>query len=361
VAQNLDPTAMALAPDGRIFIAEKNGKILIVENGELLPDPFMIHEVDNYNERGLSGIAFDPDFENNGFLYIYYTVKGENHNRLSRITADGNNMVPGSEVVLINLDQLSGTIHNAGALAFGPDGKLYISVGDGAYGPNAQDLTSLLGKVLRINRDGSVPQDNPFYNQTSGVYRAIYSMGHRNPFSLTIQPGTGRIFSSEVGASAWEEVNEILPGKNYGWPIIEGPLNGQTPPSNYKEPVFTYSHADGCAAVAAAFYNPLQAMFPAQYIGKFFFADYCRGYIKYMDPDVPGFAQTFATNINRPLNFLVAPDGTFYYLARAGLGGGSELDNTSTDNGTLWRVFYTGSNKPFVSVNPQSLLVSQGE
>jgi glucose/arabinose dehydrogenase len=361
IAQNLDPTAMALSPDGRLFITEKNGRVLIVDNGQLLPDPFLTLEVDNYNERGLSGIAFDPDFENNHYLYLYYTVKNENHNRVSRFIADGNYVLPGSETILLNIDLLSGTIHNAGSMSFGPDGKLYISCGNGANDAASQSLNSLLGKVLRINADGTVPSDNPFYNQTTGIYRAIFVTGLRNSFSMAIQPVTGRIFATEVGSSEWEEVNEFLPGRNYGWPIIEGPINGQTPPANYKEPVFSYSHANGCAAVGAAFYNPATAMFPSNYIGKFFFADYCDGYIKYMDPDIPGVANIFAENINRPLNMLVAPDGTMYYLARAGLGGGSEEDNTATNNGTLWRIFYTGSGKPFVSVNPQSILVSQGE
>src|SRR4030095_8962594 len=258
-----------------------------------------------------------------------YTVKGENHNRISRFTANGNYVVQGSEMVLINIDQLSGTIHNAGSMSFGIDDKLYVSIGDGANGPEAQSLNSLLGKVIRINSDGTIPNDNPFFNQTTGIYLSIYARGFITSFSLAIHPGTGRIFASEVGASTWEEVNEILPGKNYGWPIIEGPLNGQTPPANYKEPVFTYSHNDGCAAVGATFYNPSTLLFPQLYQGKFFFADYCRGYIKYMDPDIPGFANPFASNINRPLNFLVAPDGTMYYLARAGLGGGSMVDNTA--------------------------------
>lgn len=361
VAQELDPTAMALAPDGRLFITEKNGKVLIVENGQLLPDPFLILNVDNYNERGLSGIAFHPDFAQNGYLYLYYTVKDENHNRVSRFTANGNYVLPGSETILLEIDQLNGTIHNAGSMAFGIDGKLYISVGDGANDLAAQQFNSLLGKVLRINDDGSIPQDNPFYNEAQGIYRAIYALGFRNSFSMAIQPGTGRIFATEVGAGTWEEVNEIHAGMNYGWPIIEGPISGQTPPANYMDPVFRYTHAFGCAAVGAAFYNPETPMFPQEYLGKFFFADYCNGNINYLNPDSPGAAIPFASNINRPLNFVVASDGTLYYLARAGLGGGSEEDNTATNNGTLWRVFYTGSGAPFVSVNPQSILVSQGE
>lgn len=361
VAQGLDPTAMALAPDGRLFLTEKYGAIRIVDNGQLLQDPFLVLDVDNYNERGLEGIAIDPDFMHNQYVYIYYTVKNQNHNRVSRFTANGNYAIPGSEVVLLNLNQLSGEIHNGGAMAFGPDGKLYISTGDGGDGGNAQSFTSLLGKILRINPDGSIPNDNPFFNQTTGDYRAIYALGVRNAFSMTIQPVTGRIFTTDVGNATWEEINEILPGQNYGWPIIEGPIHGQTPPDNYKEPVYYYNHTSGCAAVGAAFYNPAISLFPNTYKGKFFFADYCRGYIKYLDPDSPTEINNFAFNINRPLNLLVAPDGTMYYLSRAGIGGGSAQDNTASENGTLWRIFYTGSNKPFISVNPQSILVSQGE
>jgi glucose/arabinose dehydrogenase len=216
---------MALAPDGRLFVTEKIGRIRIIENGQMLTDPFLILEVDNINERGLSGIAFDPDFANNSYLYLYYTVKGENHNRVSRFTANGNYAVPGSETIIINIDQLSGTIHNGGAMVFGLDSKLYISVGDGGDGQMAQNMNSLRGKILRINSDGTIPDDNPFYNVASGINRAIYAMGVRNSFSMTVQPGTGRIYATDVGVSTWEEVNDILPGKNYGWPIIEGPIN----------------------------------------------------------------------------------------------------------------------------------------
>ncbi|MCB0585006.1 MAG: PQQ-dependent sugar dehydrogenase, partial [Phaeodactylibacter sp.] len=151
IAEGLDPTAMTVAPDGRIFITEKNGRILIVENGVLLPDPFLQIEVDNYNERGLGGIVLDPGFEQNNFLYLFYTVAGGNHNRISRFTANGNYALPDSEVILFELQPLSGTIHNGGAMHFGPDGKLYIAVGDGANAANGQDLNTTLGKILRIN------------------------------------------------------------------------------------------------------------------------------------------------------------------------------------------------------------------
>jgi glucose/arabinose dehydrogenase len=361
LAQGLDPTAMAITPDGRIFITEKNGRVLVLENGTLLPEPLAVVVVDNNNERGLSGIAIHPDFENNGYFYLYFTVKDAGHNRVSRFTSAGNHVVPGSELIMLDLSPLSGTIHNAGAMAFGPDSTLYISVGDGSSAASAQSTTSLLGKILRINDDGTIPKDNPFYSTFTDEHRAVYALGVRNSFSMAIQPGSGRIFATEVGASGWEEINEITAGMNYGWSIIEGPLAGQSPPDDYKEPTYAYNHSQGCAAVGAAFYNPQTQMFPAEFVGKFFFADYCGGYIKYLNPDTPDVVTTFATGIARPLNLLVADDGTMYYLARAGMGGGSEQDNTVSTNGSLWRVIYTGDGSPFVAVNPESQLIPVGE
>ena len=153
---------------------------------------------------------------------MYYTVPDQGHNRVSRFTANGNAAVPGSEMVLLDLDPLFGAHHNAGAMVFGDDGKLYIAVGDGTSGTTPQNLESLLGKILRINKDGSIPTDNPFYEDTYGDYRSIWATGVRNPFAMCVQPGTGRIFITDVGSTDFEELNEILKGKNYGWPIIEG-------------------------------------------------------------------------------------------------------------------------------------------
>ncbi len=364
IAQNLDPTDMVIAPDGRIFITIKSGKILIVENGVLSSSVLLTLSVDNFNERGLGHIALDPNFNTNNFYYIYYTVPNAGFNRVSRFTANGNSNLPGSEVVLLDLDLFSGSIHNAGDMVFGVDGKLYITTGDGANPANSQSLATTLGKILRINRDGSIPTDNPFFNSTSGKSRSIWALGLRNPFSLDIQPGTGKLLVSDVGQANWEEINEIQAGKNYGWPGIEGPRTTQTPPANYQDPLFVYPHGTGndkgCAIIGAAFYNPTVAQFPSQYFGKFFFADYCNGYMKYLDP-LAGTAQIFATGINRPLAMVVAPDGSLYYLARAGLGGGSEQDNTTTPNGTLWKVEYTGSGAPTISAQPESITAAVGD
>lgn len=364
IAGNLDPTDMVIAADGRLFITIKSGKILIVQDGVLQQAPFLSLEVDNSNERGLGHMVLDPEFEHNRYYYVYYTVPGQNFNRVSRFTANGNFTTPGSELILLDLDPLAGSIHNAGDMVFGLDGKLYISVGDGANAANAQSFNNLLGKILRINTDGSIPADNPFFATATGKNKAIWALGLRNPFSMDIQSGTGRIFVSEVGASAFEEINEILPGKNYGWPGIEGMRTTQPMPSNYMDPVFVYPHGSGlnagCAVVGAAFYNPSTLQFPAAFQGKFFFADFCNGYIKALNPS-NNQAEVFITGINRPLAILTAPDGSLYYLARAGLGGGSEEDNTASSNGTLWKVNFTGSGIPSVSVQPADVLVPIGE
>lgn len=126
--------------------------------------------------------------------------------------------VPGSEVVLLELNNLSATNHNGGALHFGRDGKLYAAVGENAVTSNAQTLNNLLGKILRINKDGSIPADNPFYDSTTGDNRSIWALGLRNPFTFAVHPNSGRIFINDVGQSSWEEINEGVAGANYGCP-----------------------------------------------------------------------------------------------------------------------------------------------
>src|SRR5262245_55576226 len=161
------PTAMQFAPDGRLFVCEQGGNLRVIKNGALLATQFVSLTVSSVGERGLLGVAFDPDCSVNQFVYVYYTATSPAvHTRISRFTANGDVAVSGSEVVLLDLDTLSATNHNGGALNFGPDGKLYAAVGENAVGSNAQTLNNLLGKVLRINADGSIPTDNPFYNQS---------------------------------------------------------------------------------------------------------------------------------------------------------------------------------------------------
>ena len=167
------PTAMAIAPDGRIFVAQQGGALRVVKNGALLAQPFLTVSVNSSGERGLLGVAFDPNFATNNFVYVYYTTSSAPiHNRVSRFTASAANpdvAAAGSEVQILNLPNLSSaTNHNGGAIHFGTDGRLYIAVGDNANSANAQSFTTTLGKVLRINADGSIPADNPFLSPDHG-------------------------------------------------------------------------------------------------------------------------------------------------------------------------------------------------
>ena len=315
-------TAMAFVPGGnRIFVAEQGGTLRVIKNGQLLPTPFVSLTVDGNGERGLLGVAFDPSFASNQYVYVYYTVPGSPaHNRVSRFTASGDLALSGSQQVLLDIQPLtSATNHNGGAIHFGADGKLYVAVGDNANGANAQSLGTLKGKILRINKDGSIPTDNPFYGVAAGINRAIWALGFRNPFTFAVQRGTGRILVNDVGETTYEEIDDLARGANYGWPTCEGPCSPPNP--SFRNPVKYYAHSgsptpNGCAIIGGAFYNPPTPTFPAMWVGKYFFTDLCSGWIKRVDP-ASGFALNgFGTGINNPVQIELGTDGSLYYLER---------------------------------------------
>jgi glucose/arabinose dehydrogenase len=318
VASNLSgfPTAMAFAPDGRLFVCLQDGRVRVIKNGSLLSVPFVSINVDFFGARGLLGIAFDPNFAANHYVYFYYTVPAPLHNRVSRFTVAGDIAAPGSETIILELNNLNPAISdgNGGALHFGPDGKLYIGVGEDLNGANAQTLSNLLGKMLRINADGSIPVDNPFYNTATGVNRAIWALGLRNPFTFAFQPGSSRMFINDVGGHVYEEIDDGIAGSNYGWPTTEGPTSNPA----FRGPIYYYGHGTtsttGCAVIGATFYNPSVLQFPLSYIGKYFFADFCNGWIRILDPTTHT-ASGFATGISNPVDLQVGPDGALYYLA----------------------------------------------
>jgi glucose/arabinose dehydrogenase len=311
------PTAMAFAPDGRLFVAEQGGRLRVIKNGALLPTEFLSVTTTASGERGLLGIAFDPNFASNQFVYVYYTATSPTiHNRVSRFVANGDVAVPGSETVIFELNPLSGaTNHNGGAIHFGLDGKLYIGVGENANGANAQTLSNLLGKMLRINPDGSIPSDNPFFATASGDNRAIWALGLRNPFTFAIEPTTGRLFINDVGENSQEEINDGIAGSNYGWPATEGPTSNP----NFRSPLFAYGHGTGpttgCAIAGAAFYRSATALFPPDFLGHYFFADLCSGWIRRFDP-ASGGVTDFASGFSAPVDLQVGADGGLYVLSR---------------------------------------------
>ena len=337
------PTAMEFAPDGRLFVAEQGGRLRVIKNNALLPTPFVTLTVNASGERGLLGIAFDPAFASNQFVYVYYTATTPTiHNRVSRFTANGDVAVAGSEVVLLELETLGATNHNGGAIHFGPDGKLYVAVGENAVSTNAQTLTNRLGKMLRINANGTIPADNPFPTAI-GVNRAIWAIGLRNPYTFAFQRSSGRLFINDVGELTWEEINDGIAGANYGWPVTEGNTTDQ----RFKAPTYTYDHSIGCAITGGAFYNPVTNQYPAQYAGSYFYADYCGGWIA--NRDVSGNITGFAMDIVSPVDLKVGDDGSLYYLARGG----------SSTTGIVGRVAF-GAAAPSITMQPADQSAAPG-
>ncbi len=352
VADGLNPTTFTHGPQERIYIADKSGKVWIIdEQDQLLTTPLIGIEVDDFDERGLGGISFHPRYEDFPYLYLYYTVKGANHNRLSRFLVNGDRAIPGSEEVLIDFDLVNGFIHNAGRLKFNQDEYLFITTGDGAEQWNAQDLSNLLGKILRIHPDGSIPTDNPFYQSTIGQNRAIWAYGFRNPFSMDIHQSTGEIYVGEVGLGTWEEVNEIYPGMNYGWPWIEGYQADQTAPDNYIEPRFAYHHDEGCAILGVSIFDEDITNYPEPFNQGIFYTDYCKGSIHYLD-EHDDHSHLFATGFELPVDLQFGPDGNLYVLTRKGNGIDATQDNTRVEDGALWRISFQGDGPPRIAVQP---------
>jgi glucose/arabinose dehydrogenase len=240
VADHLSfPSNMAFAPDGRLFFAEKDtGDIRVIEDGRLLPEPFAHIDVLSAAEQGLLGLALDPAFDTDPWVYIYYSDPVAHINRLARLRTDGGSV---ERQPLLDALTTENGYHNGGDIVFGRDGELYLSVGEIHESQRAQDPNDLGGKVLRLNPDGTVPSDDPF-----GAGNPAYSRGHRNSFGLCVDPSNGDLWETENGPSSDDEVNLIRPGGNYGWPDQLGP--GGAPP--FIDPVLDFPDIivpTGCA------------------------------------------------------------------------------------------------------------------
>ena len=361
------PTAMEFAPDGRLFVLEQAGNVEFVRADGSTWTALHLN-VDSQAERGLLGIAFDPAFASNHFVYLYYTNPGPGgapwatgeHNQLSRFTVDDSDPtrpIFKNEAPILDWDNLSAaTNHNGGAIHFGSDGMLYADAGDNVQtftqGGNtyrvSQTLSDLLGKQLRIDvgafnrgvatRDDTIvghliPADNPFVGTAAGINQLIYALGLRNPFTFAVEPGTGTIFINDVGENTWEEIDQSSPGANFGWSggNTDGFGHSSPPgPGVYHDPLLAYNHSGGpagggIAIVGGAFYDPSTPQFPASYAGKYFYADLSGGWIRVFDPANPGSAlnpdtsSLFASGIADTLRDVeVDQAGNLYYLTGAG-------------------------------------------
>jgi len=322
-------TAFAQAPDGRLFVAQQGGALRVVKNGALLGTPFVTLAVDSAGERGLLGVAFHPNFASNGYIYLYYTsAENGTHNRISRFTANGDVVLAGSEAKLVDLPTLSSaTNHNGGALHFGADGKLYVGVGDNANSAQSPNLANPMGKLLRFNDDGSIPSDNPHYTTQTGLARAVWARGLRNPFTFAVRPGDGRIHINDVGQNTWEEINLGAAGADYGWPATEGPTSA----GGVTAPLFSYKHSAAAPAgsgaggffvgfaIAGGSFYPAAGPFPAPWLGAYFFADYVSHFIGAIDLGNGNAAYAFGSVSGNPVDLLVAADGALLVLTQSGI------------------------------------------
>jgi putative heme-binding domain-containing protein len=308
-------TALETLADGRVFVCEQTGTLRVVEGGQLLPTPLLKLAVDSTWERGLIGVTVDPDFPREPYIYVCYVApEPYPHHCLSRFTIEGNLAVPGSEQALLRGDdqrKLGGKVpagHQGGALHFGADGKLYLGIGEQTAETPAQRLDTLQGKILRLNRDGSIPTDNPFVHETAGKYQAIWALGLRNPFTFAVRPGTGELFINDVGGK-FEEINRGLPGANYGWPAAE---HGPTTDARFRGPEYYYPQA----SIAGGDFCPADSPWPADFRGRYFFADFVHGWVKTLDPARPRDVPEFAGGLSRPVDLRFGAGGSLYVLLR---------------------------------------------
>ncbi len=317
VAENLEiPWEIAFAPDGKIFFTERPGKLRVIEEGKLNPEPVISIDVSR-GEGGLLGLALDPNFKENHYLYLHFTYSEflSTFNKVVRFTEKDSQL--SDEMVLI--DQIpGGPFHDGGRIKFGPDDKLYITTGDAGNANLAQDLNSLAGKILRINRDGSIPDDNPFTNSP------IFSYGHRNPQGLDWHPTSKILVASEHGSSAHDEINVVEAGKNYGWPLIVG---------DEKRPEFEnailHTGDETWAPSGAVFYTSDNV---PKWKGKYFIATLRGNHLRMLDLDIEknqviSSESLFSNTFGRLRDASMGPDGNLYLLTSNRDGRGSPAEN----------------------------------
>lgn len=325
------PTAFAWV-GSRIYVTEKDtGRVRVVRpNGILRSKPYVDLHVSNQSERGLLDIAVDPNHRTKPYIYLYYTTgpgalnyRGSPRNRVSRFTS-ANGVGTKEKIIFDNIPSDAGN-HNGGDIHFGFDGKLYIAVGDGGVFHNAaQNPNSLHGKILRINSDGTIPNDNPFYNTNTGRKRAVFAYGFRNPWRFTLRPSNQTYVVADVGQNDWEEVDVLQAGDNFGWNNYEGPCPANNPGYNPDmtnfgsaiPPIHYYNHSgggeNGDSIMGGTFSN--ESNYASQYADAYFYGDYEAGWVHVltMDSNNTVTNQLGFDKLSCPVSFGTGPDGNVY-------------------------------------------------
>jgi glucose/arabinose dehydrogenase len=360
------PTSIKFLPDGRMLVVELQGTIKVLPPPYTQPDTTLFLQLTNVGsagvQQGVYDIVLDPDFVNNHFYYVFYTAASPNRDRLSRLTANASltGTVAGSELILYQDPQNANPEHHGGAVNFGNDGKIYFTTGEHFNAGESQLLSSPRGKIHRINKDGTVPTDNPFYDGTGPNWDSIWALGLRNPYRAYYDAPTSRLIIGDVGGNdysvAKEEVNLGVVGANYGWPNSEGPCSAPC-----TSPIYFYPHNGRDACVTGGFvYHGTQ--FPSSYQGSYFFADYTQNWIRRLTFDANG-------NVNGVFNFEPAdgtvdgPYGDIVYLTEGPDGALYYVDLGYSDIGGTFgvskirRIRYVQSNQApiaIASANPTS-------
>jgi glucose/arabinose dehydrogenase len=330
VASGLDqPTDFRFLPDGRILIVEKAGAVKIVRNADPVSTPVTIGVIAVAADRELGAVELDPDFAENGHIYVAYATK-DYHDRLSRFTIVDDTLDLSSELVLLD-EAGSGPMHHGNTVLFGSDGKLYWAFGDNGLNSNGQNLSTVYGKILRLNPDGTIPEDNPFYN-TPDARKEIYAYGLRNPFRMTFAPN-GSLLVGDVGDRTWEELNNVVAGGNYGWPSAEGACAD----CGYANPIYTYPHTPppsraGSITTVTVYTG---TALPERYQNKVFISDYTLRWTKMLTLD-PTYSNVLEeemldTEAGTTVQLLEGPDGNLYQL--------------NIYPGTLYRISASGGNR----------------
>ena len=339
-----EPVAFEFLPDGRPIVAERWGHLVII-NGNTKSTVVDIPDVEHNEEWGLLGLALDPEYQVNGFVYVYYTTASAGHIcRVSRFTVVNDVADPISETIIWqNPQDCPGLSHHGGCIKFGPDGKLYIATGEEQIPEWSQNLQSQRGKIIRINADGSVPADNPYVDHPNADPH-VYAYGFRNPFRFCFDPANGRMYVGDVGYSAWEEVDLVVPTGNYGWPNMEGPQCYISDCSPYTLPEWFYSHGqfdEGAAIILGPVCRSPE--FPLTFQGNLVFADHVHGYIRFLPLNAAGHVTGDGVEFERSpeLNWTVdlkfGPDGALYYTS---------INDGVPEGQMLWKIAYVGKNLP---------------